>query len=293
MAEESKVGLLEKVGYSDNYQENCGGCEIQRRKATQPGPPWKLLSAVWVIVLVNGTIRDFHVAKQEEDIGYYGGLVGSAFMLGRALTSVAWGVIADKYGRKPVIMLGTVAAVIFNTLFGFSVNISMAVTSRFLLGALNGMFGPIRMTTAWGIGLVIGPALGGLLAQESLHVHKLPSSPEHDMEDPTSTSDDATGDYGGKVEERPTNSKKSLYKNWALMSSIIVYCVFSLHDMAYTEAQEQRGAANGISLTTMSICKTIGPAFGGSLLSWAEKRKTAAFLPGIPSIRPASNVLLV
>lgn len=30
-------------------------------------------------------------------------------------------------------------------------------------------------------------------------------------------------------------SKKSLLKNWPLMSSIIVYCVFSLHDMAYTE----------------------------------------------------------
>jgi hypothetical protein len=29
--------------------------------------------------------------------------------------------------------------------------------------------------------------------------------------------------------------KKSLLKNWPLMSSIIVYCIFSLHDMAYTE----------------------------------------------------------
>lgn len=31
------------------------------------------------------------------------------------------------------------------------------------------------------------------------------------------------------------NSKKSLLTNWPLMSSIIVYCVFSLHDMAYSE----------------------------------------------------------
>ena len=29
--------------------------------------------------------------------------------------------------------------------------------------------------------------------------------------------------------------KKSLFKNWPLMSSIIVYCLFSLQDMAYTE----------------------------------------------------------
>lgn len=57
-------------------------------------------------------IRDFHIAKREEDIGYYAGYVGSAFMLGRALTSVFWGVIADRYGRKPVIILGTSAVLV-------------------------------------------------------------------------------------------------------------------------------------------------------------------------------------
>ena len=29
--------------------------------------------------------------------------------------------------------------------------------------------------------------------------------------------------------------RKSLLKNWPLISSIIVYCVFQLHDMAYAE----------------------------------------------------------
>lgn len=32
---------------------------------------------------------------------------GSSFMIGRALTSLLWGMMADKYGRKPVIMIGT------------------------------------------------------------------------------------------------------------------------------------------------------------------------------------------
>uniref|UniRef100_A0A7C9D4U2 Major facilitator superfamily (MFS) profile domain-containing protein n=1 Tax=Opuntia streptacantha TaxID=393608 RepID=A0A7C9D4U2_OPUST len=234
--------------------------------------------------------------------------------------------------------------------------------------------------------------------KESLHMHKPDNSPEHDMEDPTLNH--ATGNNGGEVEEKSTNSKKSLFKNWALMSSIIIYCVFSLHDMAYTEifslwavsprkvgglgyttedigaflaltglgmlvfqlflypylerllgpimvaricgiisipllqsypfiallsglsltlllnfasviknmlstsiiistfilqnravAQEQRGAANGISLATMSIFKTIGPAVGGGLLSWAEKRQTAAFLPGTHMIFFLLNVV--
>ena len=30
-------------------------------------------------------------------------------------------------------------------------------------------------------------------------------------------------------------SEQSLLKNWPLMSSITVYCIFALHDMAYAE----------------------------------------------------------
>jgi MFS family permease len=36
-------------------------------------------------------------------------VVGSSFMLGRALTSVLWGMISDRYGRKPVIIFGVFA----------------------------------------------------------------------------------------------------------------------------------------------------------------------------------------
>jgi MFS family permease len=33
-------------------------------------------------------------------------------MFGRALTSVLWGMIADRYGRKPVIIFGTVSVLV-------------------------------------------------------------------------------------------------------------------------------------------------------------------------------------
>lgn len=36
-------------------------------------------------------------------------------------------------------------------------------------------------------------------------------------------------------EEKLPDSQQSLIKNWPLMSSIIIYCIFQLHDMAYTE----------------------------------------------------------
>ncbi|CAK7325107.1 unnamed protein product [Dovyalis caffra] len=47
--------------------------------------------------------------------------------------------------------------------------------------------------------------------------------------------------------------------------------------------QNQRGAANGIAMTAMSLFKAIGPAGGGAVLSWAQKRQNAAFLPGVIS----------
>ncbi|KAH9610807.1 hypothetical protein KSS87_023698 [Heliosperma pusillum] len=224
-------------------------------------------------------VRDFHIAKEEADVGYYAGFVGCSFMLGRALTSVIWGMVADRYGRKPVIIFGTASVVVFNTLFGVSTNFWMAIITRFLLGSFNGLLGPVKITTAWGIGLIIGPALGGLLAQpaekypeifsqdslfgrfpyflpclitsifavlvtigafwlpESLHKHKPKHSSVYDPYEAAEaaiwTSDDKLIKI--EIDESTFLPRKSLYKNWPLMSSIIVYCIFSLHDMAYTE----------------------------------------------------------
>ncbi|RVW44975.1 Protein ZINC INDUCED FACILITATOR-like 1 [Vitis vinifera] len=130
-------------------------------------------------------IRDFNIAKTEKDIGYYAGYAGASYMFGRALTSILWGMVADRYGRKPVILVGTASVVIFNTLFGLSLNYWMAISSRFLLGSMSTLLGPIMayateifreeyqalglstINTAWGVGLIIGPALGGFLAQGS------------------------------------------------------------------------------------------------------------------------------
>ncbi|GKE19881.1 hypothetical protein Tco_1431393, partial [Tanacetum coccineum] len=60
---------------------------------------------------------------------------------------------------------------------------------------------------------------------ETLHVHK---------------KDELESTSCIPVVEENTDKEKdsnliSLFKNWPLMSSIIVYCVFSLHDMAYSE----------------------------------------------------------
>ncbi|XP_058079214.1 protein ZINC INDUCED FACILITATOR-LIKE 1-like isoform X2 [Magnolia sinica] len=452
------IPLLEKV-----YYENCPGCRQDQINEKRRGIPFKEFFYIWIVILCTALpisslfpflyfmIRDFHIAKSEQDIGFYAGYVGSAFMIGRALTSILGGIIADRCGRKPVIIIGTVSVVVFNTLFGLSTSFWMAISMRFLLGCFNGLLGPIKayasevcrkeyqalalsiVSTAGGIGLIIGPALGGFLAQpaekypnifskkslfgrfpyflpclcislfalvvsiacywipETLHKHNNKVQERSNSFDALEAS---LNNYDLKetIEEtkgRGLVSNGSLLKNWPLISSIIVYCVFSLHDMAYSEIfslwaisdrkygglsfssenvgevlaisgfcllifqlflysvvekilgpimlsriaailsipllsiypfiamlsgfsltllincasvlknvlsvtvitgmfllqnnavpQHQRGAANGISITAMSIFKTMGPAGGGALFAWAQKRQNASFLPG-------------
>ncbi|KAF5197663.1 zinc induced facilitator-like [Thalictrum thalictroides] len=113
------------------YYENCPGCKVDQRKDAHHGLPIKEFMYVWIVVLCNALpisslfpflyfmIRDTHIAKSEEDIGYYAGFVGASFMFGRSLTSVLWGVIADRYGRKPVILICTASVLVLLNIFIF------------------------------------------------------------------------------------------------------------------------------------------------------------------------------
>ncbi|KNA21820.1 hypothetical protein SOVF_040050 isoform A [Spinacia oleracea] len=464
---EKKEPLLLKNYYT--YNEDCPGCKVDKRKRENPNLPWLHFFFIWIITLCASLpissifpflyymVRDFNIAKREEDISFYAGFEGSAFMIGRTLTAVLWGMVADRYGRKPVMILSTFSVVIFNTMFGLSTSYWMALLARLLLGAFCGTLGPMRayatevsrrehqslgvamMTSSWGIGLVIGPALGGYLAQPA---DKFPSVfsqesifgrfpyflvnlvisifafgvfilcfwlPET-LHTCTINADGTTKDLSHDIEDVDTqklqnaegtsNSWLSLLRNWPLMSTIIVYCMFQLHDMAYIEifslwtvsprtvgglslstedvgqalavagvgllicqlllypflerkfgpitvsrvgavisivllssypffaklkgtslslvvdlasalknvlsvsittglfllqnrsvSQHQRGAANGLSLCIMSFCKALGPAAAGSLLSWAQTRQMASFLPGTHMVFFILNVV--
>ncbi|XP_031280627.1 protein ZINC INDUCED FACILITATOR-LIKE 1-like, partial [Pistacia vera] len=70
------------------YYENCSGCKVEQLKETKRGLPIRELVSIWIVVLCTSLpisslfpflyfmIRDFHIAKREEDIGYYAGYVG-------------------------------------------------------------------------------------------------------------------------------------------------------------------------------------------------------------------------
>ncbi|KAF7048760.1 hypothetical protein CFC21_057453, partial [Triticum aestivum] len=74
--------------------------------------------------------------------------------------------------------------------------------------------------------------IGCLWMPETLHKHKASEDGKQSVEAVEAHLIDPQEKVEGSTS---VDTKKSLFKNWPLMSSIIVYCIFSYHDMAYTE----------------------------------------------------------
>ncbi|KQJ92428.1 hypothetical protein BRADI_4g43620v3, partial [Brachypodium distachyon] len=295
------------------HHDGCPGCAMDRRKESLGGRiPIRELSFVSATTLAASLpitclfpfmyfmVRDFNVAKNEEDIGSYAGFLAASYMIGRATTSIFWGIAADRLGRKPVIAFSMLSVVLLQTLFGLSTKYWMAVAARLLLGSLNGILGPIKVNTAWGVGLVIGPGLGGYLAQpaekyqrafskesifgrfpyllpclvvslfaaivllsciwlpETIHKHKIT---EKDIK---------------IVKALPSQQahwdlprKKSLLQNWPWMSTMASYCLFGLHETAYSEILSLWAVSDrkygGLSFSSGDIGEVLAVA-GASLL---------------------------
>ena len=74
-----------------------------------------------------------------DEAGYMAGLLPTAVMSGRILTSFAWGMVSDKIGPRAVLSFSMLAVAAGNLLFGFSTPLWAALTVRFVvLGAGNG-----------------------------------------------------------------------------------------------------------------------------------------------------------
>ena len=54
--------------------------------------------------------------------------------------SYPWGALADRKGRKSVLIVSNVLMGVFSVAFGFSVNFTMAVLLRFVSGLSNGRY---------------------------------------------------------------------------------------------------------------------------------------------------------
>ncbi|KAH6619767.1 major facilitator superfamily domain-containing protein [Chaetomium sp. MPI-SDFR-AT-0129] len=127
-------------------------------------------------------IASFGVEKDE--VARWAGFTGAIFSIAQSTTAVAWGRASDRFGRKPIILMGLASTMICFLLWGMSTSLTMAVVARAIMGGGNGNVGIIRtmvaemvperslqpkafsiMPLVWSIGSVFGPAFGGFFAR--------------------------------------------------------------------------------------------------------------------------------
>lgn len=68
-----------------------------------------------------------------EALGYHAGILAASFCGAQFCTSVAWGMISDRYGRKFAIVLGTLGAGLGMLIFGFAKTFPQGTYQYFLL----------------------------------------------------------------------------------------------------------------------------------------------------------------
>lgn len=147
-----------------------------------------------IFPFVNFMVADFHIAKSQEEVGYYSGYLASSFFLGQFASSYVWGYLSDKYGRRPILLIGVFGSMVSTSLFGISPSYGWAIAIRTFGGLMNSNFAIARsyigdITDAtnrvrgfsfvglmWGAGAIFGPSTGGLLTNPGEHLDLSPDN---------------------------------------------------------------------------------------------------------------------
>ncbi|KAF3912391.1 hypothetical protein AA313_de0209151 [Arthrobotrys entomopaga] len=136
----------------------------------------------YLIRSLDKTSGNGHKASNSS-ISRQAGLLVAAFALAQFATSMLWARLADRFGRKPVIVYPLLVSIVANLGFGFGTTIPAVMFWRLIAGIANGNIGVMRTMTAeivkekkyqsraflllplvFNSGNIAGLALGGLLA---------------------------------------------------------------------------------------------------------------------------------
>jgi len=116
------------------------------------------------------------------------GLLFTLFSVAQFLTIPILGTLSDRYGRRPVLLIGVAGEVVGYILFGTATSLFMLYVSRLVAGASSGNIGaaqayiadistPRERTRSFGllgaavsVGFLFGPAMGGFLGQYDLRL---------------------------------------------------------------------------------------------------------------------------
>ena len=116
-------------------------------------------------------------------VAFWSGLVFSAQAVTMMLSSPVWGAVADRYGRKPMLIRATLGGAVMVALMGFAQSAEQLVLIRTLQGLLTGIVSAtsamvaatvpkeksgeslgLIQTGLW-VGAAVGPLIGGLVSE--------------------------------------------------------------------------------------------------------------------------------
>jgi hypothetical protein len=131
-------------------------------------------------------VKYFGLTLDDRELGFYAGFFMTAYMVGNGLTALFWGHMSDRHGKKAIIILGLLANTVPQVGFGMANSFALALALRFLMGLCNGLVGAVKamapelvppneqasamsmVAATWGLGNLLGPAIGGLLSSYDL-----------------------------------------------------------------------------------------------------------------------------
>lgn len=146
----------------------------------------------WLLGRILALVRAIHAdASPIQVVALFGGVMAALYAGLQFVAAPLWGRLSDRVGRRPVLLFSIAGTVLANLLWVFSASFEVFVLSRILAGVLSGNVGVANaavadITTpetrgrglaavgiAFGVGFIIGPALGGLAGLEALRIDAL------------------------------------------------------------------------------------------------------------------------
>ncbi|KAF8217566.1 major facilitator superfamily domain-containing protein [Mycena galopus ATCC 62051] len=141
------------------------------------------LSATVIFPFVPQFVRDTGITDGDErKTGYWAGVLESVFFVAEFLSVYSWGRASDRFGRRPILLLGPLGLALSLIGFGASKTFASLVFWRSLQGVFNGNIGVVKTVMAevadstnlaqvmalnplaWSSGLTLGPIIGGLFS---------------------------------------------------------------------------------------------------------------------------------